>query len=288
MPGRRPWIALAAAAALATACGSGGAHTQPRPARPAAAIHDPGHVVSSEALAGHPTPTPPHPTGCVRHPQEQAISSPRWISGVEITEYFPTPERWFVGRKVRAPGLSGLHRVDWLYSSSGIAMEGTGLGLDGHKYDVASTGDGGWVNANGQLTVPGDCASRWSRGTPVWFAGGWRNAAGQVTFPLERGGWSNGMAARTLGYGGMTFAQHDSASIRPYHTVAVDPALIPLGSRIYVPAYKPINGGWFVAGDTGGAIIGKHIDVYRPPTAIRDDGGRYLVDQRMYVIPPAR
>jgi 3D (Asp-Asp-Asp) domain-containing protein len=38
--------------------------------------------------------------------------------------------------------------------------------------------------------------------------------------------------------------------------VAVDPAFIPLGSRLYVPGY-----GAAVAGDTGGAIKGRRIDL---------------------------
>jgi hypothetical protein len=47
------------------------------------------------------------------------ISKARWLGTVQITEYYPAPERWFVGRKVAAPGLAGKHRVDWLYSSAG-------------------------------------------------------------------------------------------------------------------------------------------------------------------------
>ena len=68
--------------------------------------------------------------------------------------------------------------------------------------------------------------------------------------------------------------------------MAVDPRLIPLGSRVYVPAYRRISGGWFLAQDTGGAIIGRHLDVYRPPTAERFGAGRLLLHQRVYVIPP--
>lgn len=41
-----------------------------------------------------------------------------------------------------------------------------------------------------------------------------------------------------------------------YGTVAVDPDVIPLGSKVYIPQY-----GEAVAADTGGAIIGKKIDL---------------------------
>lgn len=40
-------------------------------------------------------------------------------------------------------------------------------------------------------------------------------------------------------------------------TVAVDPKVIPLGTRMYVEGW-----GWVVAEDTGGAIKGKKIDIY--------------------------
>jgi len=38
--------------------------------------------------------------------------------------------------------------------------------------------------------------------------------------------------------------------------VAVDPKVIPLGSRVHVPGY-----GWRLADDTGGAIRGRRIDI---------------------------
>jgi 3D (Asp-Asp-Asp) domain-containing protein len=44
-------------------------------------------------------------------------------------------------------------------------------------------------------------------------------------------------------------------------------------------------GGWFIAGDTGGAIIGRHIDVYRPPTAQPFGSGRLLLGAHVYFIP---
>jgi len=70
----------------------------------------------------------------------------------------------------------------------------------------------------------------------------------------------------------------------------VDPSVIPLGSHVYIPAYAPINGGWFEADDTGGAIIGHHIDVYRPPPADPNagDGLGFATGQNVYVVPPGQ
>ena len=44
-----------------------------------------------------------------------------------------------------------------------------------------------------------------------------------------------------------------------YGTVAVDPRVIPLGYKIYIPGY-----GWGRALDTGGAIRGNIIDLWFP------------------------
>jgi 3D (Asp-Asp-Asp) domain-containing protein len=243
-------------------------------------------AATTRAAAPKPTRRTPPPTGCVRKPVEHLITTPRWLGGFEITEYFSVPERWFIGRRVRAPGIPGRHRVDWLYSSNGVAMQGDGIGLDGRHYHFDAGGDAGWINVAGRRTRASACASRWSHGLPRWLEGGWRNRAGAITFPLEGGGWSNGTGGREISYAGVTFAPGSSQPLRPYRTVAVDPDLIPAGSRLYIPAYKSVNGGWFVATDTGGAIIGRHLDVYRPPTGSIDDGGRYLTHRRVYVQPP--
>ena len=41
-------------------------------------------------------------------------------------------------------------------------------------------------------------------------------------------------------------------------TIAVDPAVIPLGSRVYIPQFNKV----FIAEDTGSAIKGNKIDIY--------------------------
>ncbi|TET95518.1 MAG: hypothetical protein E3J29_06720, partial [Dehalococcoidia bacterium] len=48
-------------------------------------------------------------------------------------------------------------------------------------------------------------------------------------------------------------------------TVAVDPSVIPLGTRMYIPGY-----GYGVAEDTGGAVIGNIIDLGYGPNDVKD------------------
>jgi 3D (Asp-Asp-Asp) domain-containing protein len=66
-----------------------------------------------------------------------------------------------------------------------------------------------------------------------------------------------------------------------YGTVAVDPRVIPLGSRIYVPGY-----GWARALDVGGAVRGNVIDVWLPSMGQCMQWGRRSVT--VTVLPPGR
>jgi 3D (Asp-Asp-Asp) domain-containing protein len=247
--------ALAAAATLSVVAGAASAAASP-----------PAHW---PALPGEPV------------ARASALSKPTWLTGVYITEYYPVPESWFKGRRLPAPGLPEPHRVDWLYSAGGVTMQGTGIGLDGRFYHVDRLGIGGWVDRFGRPT---------SLGAPIfWRAGGfWRNARGALTFPLESGGWSNGVGTRYVPLRGVSFAPgHGRPGLQYYRSLAVDPRLIPMGSRVYVPAYRGRGGGWFVAGDTGGAIIGRHIDVYRsPPDRAKGEYAQSLRNQRILVVPP--
>jgi 3D (Asp-Asp-Asp) domain-containing protein len=236
-------------------------------------------------LGGGLAPVASTPTHIPPPPSKHAKGS--WLKSVAITEYWPAPESWFVGQMVNAPGLPGLHRIDWLYSAIGISMEGSGIGLDGRMYHIDALGDGGWVTATGASTSPSD---GWSAGAPYWRSGGyWRNKKRAVTFPLSAGGWSNGRGSKYVALPDVTFAAGASLPLHYYQSIAVDPSVIPLGSRVYVPAYGNDGfGGWFVAQDTGGAINRRHIDVYRSPPSSPLDIGQSLSSQRIFVIKPKR
>lgn len=215
------------------------------------------------------------------------LTKPTWLSRTTITEYFPVPESWFDGKAIAAPGLPGRHRVDWLYSARGLSMEGDGVGLDGRRYHIESVGSAGWINASGRRTRP--TKRGWSHGRPFWRAGGyWRNGSRQPTYPLAAGGWFAGVGRALVAISGITFGAGPSRPLDYYASVAVDPSLIPLGSRIWIPAYRGVGGsnGWFVAADTGGAIQGRHLDVYRPAPATEGDGGTFTADARVRVFPP--
>jgi 3D (Asp-Asp-Asp) domain-containing protein len=206
----------------------------------------------------------------------------KWLGGFELTEYYPALEAWFQGALVDSPGLGTQHRIDWLYSAHGLSMEGDGIGLDGKPYHVANLGSGGWLTAGGGGTAQFGAGS-----APFWRTGGfWRSATGTLTFPLSNGGWSAGTGVRYVPPPGITFAPGQSRPLSYLRSVATDPSVIPMGSHIFIPSYQSINGGWFEADDTGGAIIGNHIDVFRPPPRNPADTGNFSTGQQVYVVPP--
>jgi 3D (Asp-Asp-Asp) domain-containing protein len=87
----------------------------------------------------------------------------------------------------------------------------------------------------------------------------------------------------------VSFAPGGALALRFYQSIAVDPSVIPLGSRVYIPSYRHDgHGGWFIAQDTGGAITNSHVDVYRTPPSRSTGSGQYMTGQRVFVIPTHR
>ena len=61
----------------------------------------------------------------------------------------------------------------------------------------------------------------------------------------------------------------------PYKYIAVDPKVIPYGTKVYIPEFKNSPfGGVFIADDCGGAIKGNRIDVLLPNKQIARQFGR--------------
>jgi 3D (Asp-Asp-Asp) domain-containing protein len=59
--------------------------------------------------------------------------------------------------------------------------------------------------------------------------------------------------------------------------IAVDPSVIPLGTRVFVPGYGPA-----VAADTGSAVRGNIVDLWMPSTAAARAWGRRTVTITVY------
>ena len=190
------------------------------------------------AAAREPAARSPQPTrritvsfslNTIKAPPPPAVGGDgKWLGGFELTEYYPALESWFAGRPVRAPGLRGLHRIDWLYSARGLSMEGDGIGLDGQPYHIAGLGSGGWLTAGG-----GD--GRQVRGRRRRAVLAHRRLlaqrpAGALTFPLADGGWSAGVGSATCRRRpGSRSRPGQSRPLSYLRSVAVDPRLIPLG-----------------------------------------------------------
>jgi hypothetical protein len=224
----------------------------------------------------------------VQPPPVTQVRRPKWLSGVLVTEYFPAPERFFDGRLVRVPGLAGRHRIDWLYSSRGLAMQGAGIGSDGRVYRFTGPYTLTWRNARGGSTYPcRHSPGHWTNGRPAWIGPTWVDTTGRVTYPLPGGHWSNGPGVRVLpAKAPARFAAQSSRPFAYWRNVAVDPRLIPRGSSVFVPAYCGTpSKGWFRASDTGGAILGLHVDVFRAPPQERWES-QSRRDQRIFVVPP--
>ena len=276
------------------------------PLRPA--VHRPllaalitGTLVASSAAVAPAAQRSSAPTGgapigglAPNHASQGKVPSPpgkhahgKWLTGVTITEYWPAPERWFVGGLVSAPGLSGKHRIDWLYCATGVSMEGDGIGLDGRQLPHRHSGRRRLGHLGGQVHV---AERRLGGRRPVLARRGLleQSLGGASRSRCRPAAGTPAPAAGMSRCGGSRSPPDRPCRCSYYQSIAVDPSVMPLGSRVYIPAYRGDgHGGWFIAQDTGGAINGRHIDVYRTPPPSPNDGGQYLTGQRLFVVKPS-
>ncbi|AZV57275.1 3D domain-containing protein [Clostridium sp. AWRP] len=97
---------------------------------------------------------------------------------------------------------------------------------------------------------------------------------------LSRGGsgslsYSQALTMEATAYCGDAITASGSATVRNpngYSTIAVDPRVIPLGTKVYVEGY-----GYAVACDTGGAIKGNIIDLFVNSESEAENWGRRYV-----------
>lgn len=82
--------------------------------------------------------------------------------------------------------------------------------------------------------------------------------------------------AYCAGCSGITRTGIDLRSNPNLKVIAVDPSIIPLGSKVHVEGY-----GDAIAGDTGGAIKGNIIDIFMPTKEQALSWGRRTV--KVYV-----
>ncbi|MFB4259596.1 peptidoglycan binding domain-containing protein [Niallia circulans] len=95
-----------------------------------------------------------------------------------------------------------------------------------------------------------------------------KTTEGTATYQMEATAYS----ADCNGCSGVTATGIDLKANPNQKVIAVDPNVIPLGSRVYVEGY-----GEAIAGDTGGAISGNKIDVFVPSQSDAINFGRKTV-----------
>lgn len=108
----------------------------------------------------------------------------------------------------------------------------------------------------------------YSRGGRVYFTKSMRMSATAYTASYSCTGKGPGDAGYNITRTG-TSARRDSSG---YSSVAVDPSVIPLGTKLYVEGY-----GYAVAEDTGGAVTGNTIDLYFNSNSEMNNWGRRSV-----------
>jgi 3D (Asp-Asp-Asp) domain-containing protein len=173
-------------------------------------------------------------------------------SDSEISEVVSLWATYYRIPTVQNRGSSGVPLLD---------MGGNSLGVSLSRYDwctAALEGSVRVVDSNGKDTVFNFAGTRDS--FKQTDCSDYVSLPGLVysRFYAAKGAFGDGVA----GY-----------HLKPYRTIAVDPSYIPYGTLIYVPSARgtplvmadgkqAVHDGYFFAADTGGALQGKHIDVF--------------------------
>ncbi|MBC1317622.1 G5 and 3D domain-containing protein [Listeria booriae] len=129
----------------------------------------------------------------------------------------------------------------------------------GTKEKVVATPVSNSTSSSKKATTPSKSSSSNSNATQVSS-----KPSGGQTIKMESTAYSGGGTTAT----GINLTANPGLKV-----VAVDPSVIPLGSRVYVEGY-----GEAIAGDTGGAIKGNIVDVYFPNESQCYSWGRRTVN----------
>lgn len=125
--------------------------------------------------------------------------------------------------------------------------------------------------------LQGSVTVRSADGTDAYFAYVDANGPEQTDCDDRLGNLADGVKRATRRARFQTVAHDQGCGSRhipllPFRTVAVDPEIIPLGSVIYAPELRGrtfafegklyVHDGYLFAGDHGGAIHGRHVDIF--------------------------
>ncbi|AYC30463.1 3D domain-containing protein [Paenisporosarcina cavernae] len=143
--------------------------------------------------------------------------------------------------------------MTWNELTDSLIIPGQELYVEGEKVKGASTvAAKASSNANSNANATATTASTASKASTTSSSPSAANQAGQ-TITVS----ATAYTAFCSGCSGVTATGIDLRANPNMKVIAVDPNVIPLGSRVWVEGY-----GEAIAGDTGGAIKGNKIDVF--------------------------
>ena len=114
-------------------------------------------------------------------------------------------------------------------------------------------------------------------------SGSSNSSSGNSSNGSSSGQYKKELSMEATAYAGDGITAMGTATVRNPNgisTVAVDPSVIPLGSKLYIPGY-----GYAIASDTGGAIKGNRIDLFMNSEAECNQFGRRQITVYIVAYP---